>query len=141
MNADAKSRILDALAAVTAADLAAVEAEIEAVSAETARKLDSLRAVRALMQKSLGTAPAKAAPREKGPGQARRGGRPPSEETVAHRRTVALMIAREGPIQPAALTTTLGVEPGRLDRLLSHEWFVRTERGYQLTPAGRQANC
>lgn len=126
------------LARATPEDLATIDA---AVSAKE-RELDSLRAVRKLVAVALGVEPAKNA--KPGPRKHQASGLPsvtPSPRGVVdeRRKRIAAEILKNGPTPGSAIAARLNFPAGSVGHTIDHEWFVATDRGYDLTPRGREA--
>ena len=143
----AAPRLLEALASVTAADLAEVGQEVGRLEA----RLASLKTVRRLIEAQLG---APAAPAKKSPPKARpaAGGDPDGGEgEVAggrlaeqaelrelRRKNAVHWLAEHGPAAPAQLARVLNIPQGTIAKVLDHPWFARSPQGVHVTPLARQ---
>lgn len=130
------TQLMDLIGKATADDVAALDAQI----AEKERELDSLRTVRRVLALATGLETKKkpgGGPRKKADGQPRpAGGGSMAEE---RRTKCARYIAKHGVTTGARLCDLFEIPTGSQTGVLDHPWFLKTNAGYDLTPAGRAA--
>ncbi len=62
------------------------------------------------------------------------------KETEGDRRAMAILLIREGRLTKAIIAQKMGKPDHRIAYLASHEWFVNTGSGVEVSPLGRQVN-
>lgn len=130
------SDLLRAIQEAGADDLAAVNGRIESIEGE----LTSLRVLQRVLQAKLGCEP-EPQPKKKREPKADAGGhdRPTANEMTNRRRAAAQYLIRHGATSGAKLASACGFDGLQVYTVLNHEWFTKSEQGYHITPAGRQA--
>lgn len=131
------SDLLRAIQEAGADDLAAVNGRIESIEGE----LSSLRMLQRVLQAKLGCEP-EPQPKKKREPKADAGGghdRPTANEMSNRRRAAAQYLMRHGAQHSGQIATAIGYDVKNIARLLTHEWFTKSDQGWHITVAGRQA--
>lgn len=140
MSTSKATAIMDAIRSVTTTDFEAITAEIKAKEAELTR----LREVR----RFVGVAVGAIKPRHQRSGAANRAARAAREAdaprkptlTEKYRRDAAAYLIQHGnaPTRAAKLADAVGFPDGSASTILACPWFLKSEQGYSLSPAGRR---
>jgi hypothetical protein len=138
-------QLVDLVGRATAEDLAAVDGQIAARE----KDLASLRAVRRVLALALGVEqerkpgpPKGASARASAGGVGGPGQDPPAGRgALLEERRVrcARYLLKNGPTKGAELCRLFTIPTGSQTGVLSCDWFVQTDAGYELSPLGRAA--
>lgn len=110
--------------------ISTMESQVESIEAEIA-KLKSLR-------KTINVLINGKAPRKKREAKAKPAAVPPSSlDVLARRKQIARLLSQNGAMKPVAIAEAMAATPGNVGYWLSSGHFTRDDKGYHLTPIGR----